>query len=158
MQWVERNREHLFRFCWQTKSHWKIKCIPSSEKIKYISFTHPVWNGPNGLFNYFISHSINIKFKDKDYIYKENLLLMVSLSSNTSKLFTWTSTISVDSIFLSSLYGTFCNLFRRVVFPAPAHPSIMHLTWRTVRSPLPRNSLIFFSSSSISKVKHYYYN
>lgn len=129
-----------------------------------------MWNGPNGLFNYFISHSINIKFKDKDLIYiyiygtsveltrtKENLLLMVSLSSNTSKLFTWTSTISVDSIFLSSLYGTFCNLFRRVVFPAPAHPSIMHLTWRMVRSPLPRNSLIFFSSSSISKVKHYYY-
>lgn len=79
----------------------------------------------------------------------KKILLIVFSFSNTSKMFAWTSTSSVVSIFFRSLNCTFCNLLRNVVFPAPPHPTIMHLTWRRVNSPLLRNFLSLFSSICI---------
>lgn len=84
------------------------------------------------------------------HLHLNNLLWIVSSSSNTSKHLTWTSDISVDFVDFSSLKVRFCNLRKRVVLPAPAHPTIIHLTWQTVNSPLQRNVLSFCSSICIS--------
>lgn len=72
---------------------------------------------------------------------------MVFFSASTSKLLAWTSIRSVlgISVFCSSLKETFCNLFKRVVFPAFPQPTMMHLTWRTVSCSPPRNFLNVFS-------------
>lgn len=70
-----------------------------------------------------------------------NLPLIVVNSSKTSKLFTWTSTISVVFIFSSSLYGISWSLISSVVFPAPAQPTMIPLVWQIFICPFLRNSL-----------------
>lgn len=81
-------------------------------------------------------------------VYKKikTLLWIVFPFSNTLNMFTWTSTSSVILTFFRSLKFTFCNLLKSVVFPAPPHPSIMHLTWRTVIFPLLWKSVNFSRS------------
>lgn len=77
----------------------------------------------------------------------KNLLLIVFSFSYTTKLFAWTSTSSVVSIFFKSLYGILFNLLSNVVFPAPPHPTIMHLTRRMGSFSFRlRNFFNFFSS------------
>lgn len=77
------------------------------------------------------------------------LLRIVFSFSDTSKMFSWTSTSSVVLTFFRSLNFAFCNLLRSVVFPAPLHPTIMHLTCRIVNFSLLRKSVSRISSVCI---------
>lgn len=70
-----------------------------------------------------------------------NLPLIVINSSKTSKLFTWTSTVSAGFILLSSLNGISWSLISSVVFPAPSQPTMIPLVWLIFICPFFRNSL-----------------